>query len=763
MINEKKLESDIENWFTEVGYNLGRSSSSYIKVLFKGVKEVLSVKYMSKKDRAMILIRLLIHGIVIAVLILQADKITVLYSDYLSQHLKGILSKLLYVPELTKAMSIFVGLNCFHGLGVEKQREEDEIHELFDEIRFYTGKKRTIRSGDEKVIISETPRLIRKIQTEKDTRIYMFQSKGILPEEWEKRKAQLEYILGGKIINFKRGNGKSMKLVIVSDEKFEVLSEPYRKMEAYDEQFERMGLVGKGYREVEVFGEIVKTKNFPQFIGDEEEVINGKTVRTTTFKSAGLTLQDFREKFFDFENVMNRLVVDMKQDKLDKQLYSIRTIDTKDELKELYEWSDDIIDEREGVLVLGEGRLSKVTLDLNVTPHGLLGGVTGSGKSVEMNCLINQGIRKGWYPVLIDFKGGLELGMFKDFSETGVLFEAKAVIKVLELLNKEHAARLDEFKKYPGVKNIVDYNKRVEEDKKLARIIVGIDEISELLDTSGKSKEQKKLIEGIEGKLNSLARLSRSTGINILAGTQRPDSNVLKGQIKNNLGARICGRMTDKEPSLMVLGTPDATKLPEDVKGRYMYSTGAEPVIIQGYFFKESDIKPGNYLKGRLLTIDVAQSNCKNDSKANKEEQKNNAEPYEDMEAVKGPITGVNLKKEKVEKDSYEEMREEPAPEVKENPEEKVDENEACESPEEAHKKDMMALMIAIHGSEKLTMRHLKSTGLNHETLMDCLLEIYHSDLVEGEKHEQLKLILFKENKLSNEEYSKKSNAEPFL
>jgi energy-coupling factor transporter ATP-binding protein EcfA2 len=744
MFNEDKLEQDIENWLVDVGNGLRDISTSFLSVLYKGIKEVFSVFYMGKKERIILAIRLLIHLVIILLLINYTDMITVKISDFLSIYFKGFVTRFLYKPQAMKIVIGLVAINFFFGIGIKKEQEEKEMSDLFEEIKFFTGKKKLVQVGDKKVSVPETPRLIRKISQSSDSKVYIFQSKGILPEEWEKRKAQLEYILDGKIINMKRGKKKSMKLVVVTEEKYDEMAETYRRMEVFDENFERMNLVGKGMREVEVFGEIVKTKNFPEFVEESEETINDKAVLTTTFRSSGLTLSDFKSKRYEYENVMNRLVVEITQDKLNKQLYKVKTIDTKDELKELYNWSNDYIDKRDGVIILGEGRLEKVTLDFNTTPHVLLGGVTGSGKSVLMNCLIYQGIVKGCYPILVDFKGGLELGMFKDFSGFGVVYEVEKVLIVLKQLNIEHKARIEEFKRY-SVKDLVDYNKCVSEDERLARIILGIDEIAELLDVSGKNKLEKKIIDEIEGELNTLARLSRATGINILAGTQRPDSNVLKGQIKNNLSARVCGRMTDKEPSIMVLGSPDATKIPDDIKGRYMFSVGSDPVIMQGYYFKESDIEKGNFLKGRLLTINTHAGPSSNENSEDTNESKKRAEPYEDFEEAK----------------SHDEESEQVNSECQEEHEAADDEN--ISAAERNYNQVMKDLIHIVESSEKVTTRAILAIGTDLNTALDLLKIIYGDQKVSEEKMEQIKLLLFKEGKINNAEFSKRRNAEPII
>ena len=68
------------------------------------------------------------------------------------------------------------------------------------------------------------------------------------------------------------------------------------------------------------------------------------------------------------------------------------------------------------------------------------------------------------------------------------------------------------------------------------------DEVAEMLDKTGRSKESKEVLAQIENKLATLSRLGRAFGIHLILATQRPDANILPGQIKNNLDFRVCGR-----------------------------------------------------------------------------------------------------------------------------------------------------------------------------------------------------------------------------
>lgn len=69
-----------------------------------------------------------------------------------------------------------------------------------------------------------------------------------------------------------------------------------------------------------------------------------------------------------------------------------------------------------------------------------------------------------------------------------------------------------------------------------------------MLDKKGVAKEEKQIYEQIEGKLSTLARLSRATGINLFMGVQRPDANVLTGQIKIIYRSEYQGVLRIKPP-----------------------------------------------------------------------------------------------------------------------------------------------------------------------------------------------------------------------
>lgn len=136
-----------------------------------------------------------------------------------------------------------------------------------------------------------------------------------------------------------------------------------------------------------------------------------------------------------------------------------------------------------------------------------------------------------------------------------------------------------------GLPNIDQYNAETGAD--LRRLIFACDEVAEVLDRTGLSKEQKELVNQIESRLATIARLGRAFGIHLILATQRPDANLISGQICNNLNCRICGRADNILSQLILDNTDAANQIPKDAKGRFMLHDGT---VFQGYLFDEKNI-----------------------------------------------------------------------------------------------------------------------------------------------------------------------------
>jgi len=230
----------------------------------------------------------------------------------------------------------------------------------------------------------------------------------------------------------------------------------------------------------------------------------------------------------------------------------------KQPLPESILWNDDYVLNKE-YLSLGKDHFGVVEMDLNRNPHTFIAGETGSGKSNILKCLIYQCIVKDYEVKLIDFKRGVSFSAFSDV--VTIYSDYERIQLLLKSLIQETNDRLDLLRNN-RVEDIKDYNRL--DGCYMRRIVVFIDELAELMRSSDKEANK-----AITNYLETLTRLSRAVGINLIMGLQRPDSTIINGQIKNNVSLRICGRFIDPEPSRIMLGNDCANKI-TNIKGRFI-------------------------------------------------------------------------------------------------------------------------------------------------------------------------------------------------
>jgi len=297
------------------------------------------------------------------------------------------------------------------------------------------------------------------------------------------------------------------------------------------------------------------------------------------FRNQGIPLDAWENKKTSIEAVLDIMIVKMKYGK-GKSHVLLYTVSAKSDLPELLNWKDSYLSQDNFVLALGEGLTGPVTVNLANIPHILLGGATGSGKSVLLKLLLMQAIRKGAEVSIADFKGGVDFPPAWH-KRCWMCFDEQDLLVLLTGLVEELHRRKELFAS-TGKPNIDQYNVATEND--LHRIIFACDEVAEVLDRTGLTKEQKEVVSQIENRLATIARLGRAFGIHLLLATQRPDANLISGQIRNNLNCRICGRADNILSQLILDSTDAANQIPKDAKGRFMLHDGT---IFQGYLFDE--------------------------------------------------------------------------------------------------------------------------------------------------------------------------------
>lgn len=229
-------------------------------------------------------------------------------------------------------------------------------------------------------------------------------------------------------------------------------------------------------------------------------------------------------------------------------------------------------------------------IDLVKTPHLLIAGATGAGKSVCVNSMILSMLYKrnprDVKMILIDPKI-VELKLYNDIPHllTPVITEPKKAMQALQYCLCEMERRyalLDGM----SVRDISSYNKKITEKhiatEKLPYLIVIIDEFADLMATTGKQ---------LEGVLARLCAMSRAVGIHLVLATQRPSIDVITGLIKANIPSRIAFMVASKTDSRIILDSVGAEKLLG--KGDMLYTSAADPfpIRIQGTFVSDQEVE----------------------------------------------------------------------------------------------------------------------------------------------------------------------------
>jgi len=207
--------------------------------------------------------------------------------------------------------------------------------------------------------------------------------------------------------------------------------------------------------------------------------------------------------------------------------------------------------------------------DLAKMPHLLIAGTTGAGKSVGVNALIVSILYRARPDevkfILIDPKR-LELGLYEDIPHLAapIITDPKLASRSLKWAVAEMERRYRDLAGW-GVRNIDGYNTEImrrnlvkeyddkgEPHKPLPYIVIIIDELADLMMTSGRE---------VEESITRLAQMARAVGIHLVLATQRPSVDVITGLIKANFPSRISFRVSSKVDSRTIIDTNGAEHL----------------------------------------------------------------------------------------------------------------------------------------------------------------------------------------------------------
>lgn len=273
-------------------------------------------------------------------------------------------------------------------------------------------------------------------------------------------------------------------------------------------------------------------------------------------------------------------------------------------LKELMQLAPEAIGKMNIPLYLGKDASGEPLItDLTAMPHCLIAGTTGSGKSVCINSII-MSIMYMQRPdtvklILVDPKV-VEMAPFKDVPHLmcPVINEAPRATSVLEWATQKMDERYDLLAE-AGVRNIKGYNSLTQEElverfapstpeeeakipKKLPYIVIIVDELADLMMTSGKE---------VESHIVRIAQKARAVGIHLILATQRPQATVVTGLIKANMPAKIAFRVASKMDSRIVLDQNGAEVLLGQGDMLFLPPGASKPLRGQGTFIDDKEIK----------------------------------------------------------------------------------------------------------------------------------------------------------------------------
>ena len=243
-----------------------------------------------------------------------------------------------------------------------------------------------------------------------------------------------------------------------------------------------------------------------------------------------------------------------------------------------------------------------VMLDLASTPHMLIAGATGAGKSSGINCIITSLLMRTTPDdvrlILIDPKQ-VEMGQYQRLPHllTQPVTNPKKAANALGWAVKEMERRYDVLSEV-GYRDIGGYNAafaagRIEDPpgtdpdgppvyEHMPFIVIVVDELNDLMMVAARD---------VEESITRIAQKARAVGIHLIVATQRPSVNVITGVIKANIPARMAFAVSSITDSRVILDQPGADKLVGKGDMLLLPGNSSVPNRIQGAFITEDEVR----------------------------------------------------------------------------------------------------------------------------------------------------------------------------
>ena len=299
-------------------------------------------------------------------------------------------------------------------------------------------------------------------------------------------------------------------------------------------------------------------------------------------------------------------------------------------------------DDSKLLVPLGKNIMGNVVwCEINKTPHLLVAGSTGSGKSVCINGIISSILMRAKPDevklMMVDPKK-VELSVYNGIPHLlcPVVTDPKKASVALSKIVVEMENRYETFSE-TKTKNITSYNEYVEKKnmslsasekiRKMPYIVVIIDELADLMLVASKD---------VEASIMRITQMARAAGIHLIIATQRPSTDVITGVVKANIPSRISFAVSSSIDSRTILDMTGAEKLLGKGDMLFLPMGEGSPERVQGAYISDDEIK-------RLIDYSVEQQKAEfdpafenleasssSDKSASQIEDMNQKEDYED-------------------------------------------------------------------------------------------------------------------------------------